>query len=114
MNRLLYDIRSASSTDATSVWGSNPGTLVLHNYDSSGNATTTTYTATGGMVRVAQGTGSAQPLLPSDVDVSNFTLYHITTTQSEAVRWILTLRAATTTKQVSATFYGTAVLRGSY
>ena len=115
MERIMHDVRGATSVDsAGSSFVASSSILKLSSIDSSGNATTTTFSVTRGMLYANLGAAASTSLLMSGVGVQAFTAYHITTTNSESVRIVLQLVAATTTATTTATFYDTAVLRGSY
>ena len=115
MQRLTHDIRNASSIDgAGSNFGTTAGVLKVIATDTSDISTSTTYSATNGTLFVAEGSAVAIPLLPPTVGVQGFTVYQITTAHSLAVRIVLELETSTTTMPISATFYDTAILRGSY
>jgi Tfp pilus assembly protein PilW len=114
LERMEREIRNATSTDASSSFGVNPGSITLNTTDASSTATTTTFSVSGGMLMLTPGVGSAVPLLETGVGVQNLTFYKITTPYSTAIRIVLQLQTATTTSPISATFYDTAVLRGSY
>jgi type II secretory pathway pseudopilin PulG len=114
MARLAHDIRAASGIDSGgSSFGTTTGSIKVTMSDA-GVSTSTTFYATSSMLYVAQGTGTAAALLPSNIGVQGFTVYQITTANSQAVRIVLILQTATTSVPVSATFYDTFVLRGSY
>jgi hypothetical protein len=115
LDRMMHDIRAASSVDlAGSSFGTTSGALKLNSTDSSGVATTTSYSLRSGVLVVGSSTTTAVSLLPRGVEVTNFTLYEMVTANSTAIRVTLALKAATTTSTTSATFYDTAVMRGTY
>lgn len=104
MERMLRDIRSATSTDiAASVFKTHPGILKIGG---------TQFSLSGQVLQVAVSGQAAD--LTSDVDVSNLVFYRTVSANSEIIKIEMTLRAGTGIFQKSKNFYGSAVLRGIY
>ncbi|MGH7141477.1 MAG: prepilin-type N-terminal cleavage/methylation domain-containing protein [Minisyncoccia bacterium] len=115
MEDMVRAIRNAGSINSGgSIFSASPGSLEL-NTTISGSPTTQTFSVSGGMLEEVQGSDLAEALLQSGVSVESLTFYEITTPNSQAVRIVLQLQGASTgASPLSATFYDTAVLRGSY
>ncbi len=116
MDRIIYEVRLASATEtASSVLGTSPGTLALTTIVSPDDETaiTRTITMTSAAVMIAEGASSAVPLTAGVVPQA-LTFYRTAAGSSEAVRVVLRLSAGTGVAAKTATFYGMAVLRGSY
>lgn len=115
LERMVRDARSASSIDiAQSILGTSPGQLTLNSTDASGNATTTEFFLSGKTLRVKQGGTDIGPLTSTSTRVTELIFRRITTARSQAVKIEMTIESGTSSSYRSRSFYGTAVLRGSY
>ena len=114
MERMTREIRQATTTDATSVFGSSPGDLKLYTTDSSGAATTLEIVDTGSDVQIKEAGGAGVSLLPSGTTATSLQFNKITTAKSVGIKIVLTLQAGSGAQAYSATFYDTVGLRGSY
>lgn len=110
LERMVRDIRSADSvnTGASSL-GTSPGVLVLV-----ADATTTTFSLSGGDVVVRVNGGSSAPLTSDSVTVNELTFTSYTGTTTELVRIKLSLSANSKAASTTRTYYSSAVLRGTY
>ncbi len=110
MERITREVRQSSSvTTASSVFGVNPGTLVVSGTDSGGSVYTDTFSVVSGAIQLSK-TGTVSTLSTNEVTVSGLTFWNITTTNSNAIKVKLDL---TTVKApiVSKSFYSTIILR---
>ncbi|MDP3934714.1 MAG: type II secretion system protein [Candidatus Giovannonibacteria bacterium] len=104
MERMLRDIRSATSTDiAVSAFKTNPGILKIG---------WTKFSLLGSVLRVTESGQAAD--LTSDINVTNLMFYRTVSANSEIIKIEMTLQAGTGIFQKSKNFYGSAVLRGIY
>lgn len=104
MERMLRDIRSATSTDvAASVFKTSPGILKIGG---------TKFSLAGTVLQVTQNGQAAD--LTSDINVTNLMFYRSVSANSEIIKIEMTLQAGTGIFQKSKNFYGSAVLRGIY
>lgn len=103
---LIRDVRGATSLDsASSVFGSNPGTLVVG---------TKRYTLSGGRLQLIQG-NTIQNITASNASVTDLQFYRSTTTTgTELVTVRMTLQAGSGALQRSRQYYGSVLLRGEY
>lgn len=114
--KLIREIRQASSLNASSTLNVNPGDLSLRTYV---DATSTILTDAdiyldSGRLVYKKGSGSPIFLTDSGVSVTRLFFSQITASSSRAVKFELGLSASTPRSTASSTFYGTAILRGSY
>lgn len=110
MDRVTREIRDATSISASSVYGANPGTLILTGTDDANNPHTVTFGVTSNKVRITDTTGTTGDLSSSDVTVTSLVFRQITTTVGSGVKIELTLQTASG-YQTSASFYQTVLLR---
>jgi prepilin-type N-terminal cleavage/methylation domain-containing protein len=111
MERITREIRGAQSISiAQSTFDAHPGRLYLQ----TASATTTEFFLDGGILKLNQNGSYVGPLTSDEVQVTSLKFGRITTANSEAVRIDLTLESTVGNKTEIETFYGTAVLRGSY
>ena len=106
MERMVREIRSATSTKATSVFKTHPGALAL--------STGETFFLSGGIVQSREGSGPAQNLTSSDVSVTNLIFYETVSANSTLIKIEMTVRSGEGIFQKNRTFYGSAVMRASY
>ncbi len=115
MERMTREIRNAQSIDQTgSTLGAHPGRLTVITPVSTGVTRSSEFSIVGNELRLSQDGTVTGTLTSPGIVVENLTFYRIATTTSQAVRITLTLSKTIGTSTVSASFYDTAVLRGSY
>lgn len=115
MERIIREARNAQSVDqAASVLGSHPGSIAFVMPVSPGVTTTSDFFVDAGGISLSENGVTTGSLTQPDVVVEGFVIDHIDTPQSEGVRIQLTLSTSVASSTMTATFYGTAVLRGSY
>ena len=108
MDRMVRDIRNASSVDAAnSVFNVPYGALSLVS-----GATTTKYYLSNGQIYVEENGNTLGPMTLSNVNVSSLVFNYISTGTSEAIRVRMTISGSLS--MPAKNFYDTAVLRGSY
>lgn len=116
LERILYELRLANSVDtAASIFGSSPGKVKLNTVVSSADATPITreFFADASALKLRE--GGADTFLTTDVSVTNLTFYLVENADtSQAVRVVLIVEDGNGTAKQTQTFYGAAVLRGSY
>ncbi len=110
LERITRDIRGAVTVNTgLSTLGTTPGVLTLTN-----NATTTTYSISGGALSLTVNGVSLGALTGSGVTINDFVVNRYVGTSTELVRVKLTLSAVTKAASTTRTYYTSAVLRGSY
>jgi len=115
MERMSRDIRNAASVSgAGSVFDANPGDLRINTTDSAGNPMLIEFLVQDGALAVKENSGSPSVLTDPTVTVQNLLFSSISTSNSHAIRIVLTLQAGVSPHIASSTFYDTVVLRGSY
>ncbi len=114
MERIVREIRQATSVDLTSTLGSHPGRLLLNTTDGNGAATTRDFYLTLGTLMVKEGSGAAASTTAKSVSVDNLVFRQINTANSSAIKIEMTLTAKRGEVSRTEKFYNTAVLRGSY
>ena len=121
MERNVREARNAQSIDQTgSTFGAHPGKLTLLTEVSPGVTAISEFAVVGDGLQLSEDGSVTGTITQEGVVVENLVFRRIQTAQSEAVRIELTLsRTAGLTAQVgtstlTASFQGTAVLRGSY
>lgn len=115
LERMVREVRGASSIDLTqSTLGSSPGQLTLNTTDGTGATTTVQFLMTGQTPHIKEAGVDMGPLSPADVRVTNLIFRRMTTAKSEAAKIEITIESGAGATYRSASFYSTAVLRGSY
>ncbi len=113
--RMTREIRDAKSIDLVqSSLGTSPGQLFLNSTDASGNAETFGFFLTGQSLHLKDNGVDQGALTLSSARVTSLTFQRIATSVSEAVKISMTIESGSGPSYKSATFYNTAVLRGSY
>lgn len=115
LERLSRGIREAKSIDPSSVFGSNPGRLVLVNENPNTLITSTLTFFISNYRLYAQKSGeSAVAITGNDIIVSNLVFREISLNNSAAVKIEMTLRSSSNKNVHSRNYYDTVVLRNSY
>ncbi len=115
LERMVREIRGASSIDTTqSTFNSSPGQITLNTTDDSGASTTVQFFMTGQTPHIKEAGLDIGPLSPTGVRVTSLIFRRITTAKSEATRIEMIIENGEGKNYKSASFYSTAVLRGSY
>lgn len=115
MERMVREIRNAQSIDQTgSTFGAHPGRLTLVTPAAGGTTVSSEFSIASSSLQLSRDGVVLGTLTTPGTVVDNLVFYRMATSTSEAVRIILTLSATYGTSTVSATFYDSAVLRGSY
>lgn len=110
LERIVRDIRNSETVDVgQSTLGTSPGVLTL-----TAGATTTEFAVNGGRLEVSEEGVLVGPLTTDAVSVDAFTAWHYVGANTELVRVRLTLTHTADTASSTRTYYGSAVLRGSY
>jgi type II secretory pathway pseudopilin PulG len=110
LERMVRDIRGARVVDgAQSTFGTSPGVLEVED-----GATTTQFSVSNGRVVVTQNGIELGPLTSDGVSVDTLVFTRYTGTSTELIRIALTLHAESKAASTTRTFYGAAVLRGTY
>ena len=113
MERIIRETRNANSiTAGSSVFNTNPGTLVVATTDSGGANHTITFSVSGGAVQINDNGTTSNLSSPTEVTVTSLIFRSITTSNGDGVK--IELNLTTSGKYiVSAPFYGTVMLRGN-
>lgn len=110
LERMVHDIRNSTAVNVGGSTLADPdGVLQLTH--SGGDIT---FARSGGVITVTRGSEPAVPLTSSDVSVDALAFYHYADGPTELVRVSLTVSATSSTQTRTETFYGGAVIRGSY
>jgi len=114
--KLVREIRQASDINVSSTFNVSPGNLSLRTYVSTISSLLTDADIYLDSGRLVYKKGSASPifLTDSNVNVTRLFFSQITASSSKAIKFELGLSASTPRTTASSTFYGTAILRGSY
>lgn len=106
IERMVREIRSATSTKTNSVFKTHPGTLAL--------STGETFTFDNGILRVQEGVGNIDNLTSNDVAITNLIFYATTSPNSTLIKIEMTVEAGAGILLKSRKFYGSAVMRSAY
>lgn len=110
LERITREVKNADGVDLVGSTLADPtGTLELLN-----TGADVTFSYNGGSIDVAVAGGPAENLVGSDVNVDSLYFYHYDNGVTELVRTKITLSATSSKSSATETFYGAAVLRGSY
>lgn len=116
MERMIREIRQARDiVEGESTLGASPGVLTLDTYvDPGGNTKIKRkFSISGGALTLQEGSNPSIPFT-AGVTIANLTFWSTGAPSSQAVRVELALTAGSGKYMKQQTFYGTAVLRGSY
>lgn len=111
LERIGREVRQADSIDASSVFESHPGRLVLIGTDSEGSPRKVEFYLLNGRVLMKENDVDTGALTQTGSNVSNLVFYHFIGANSEGVRTKMTIDSGTSTHYRSEKFYSTAVLR---
>ncbi len=115
LDRMVREIRNSNGVNNTgSVFGVNPGSLLLNTTDDSGNPRTVQFYIDSGKLSDKENGVYAGPLTSSGAKVSRLVFYQINSVKSQAIKIEMTIQSGTGTASTSANFYGTATIRNSY
>jgi type II secretory pathway pseudopilin PulG len=106
MERLVREIRAATSTKPSSVFSVHPGNLVLNTGES--------FALSDGILQIQEGAGPAQNLTSSDVSITKLIFYATSTAVSKMINIEITIEGGVGKLLRNKTFYGGAVMRGAY
>lgn len=111
MERLVYEIRNADALDPYSTTlDVDNGTLGLQNV----TGEDVYFELTGGQVTVTVGAEPTLVLSPDNVEIETLRFHKYDNPNTDLVRVIMTISATSSDTNVTETFYGASVLRGSY
>lgn len=114
-DRLMGDIRAASSTNsASSAFNSPNGALSLNVMTSSATSAIRRYAIAGGRVTYSENGAAASYLTPANVYVSGLTFSQITTPVSSAVHFTLRLDFSARNGTTTNTYSGAGIMRNTY
>jgi type II secretory pathway pseudopilin PulG len=112
---ITREIRNALSIDvAQSTFTSTSSVLMLNTQDLTGNAVAVKFFVQNGAIKIQRGTASAYPLTLSAASSTSFTMYRITTPQSEGVKIDMTIQSGIRNVYREQNFSTTVMLRGGY
>ncbi len=115
MERILRETKDADAIlVASSTFGVNPSTLVLSTSNASTTGGTMKFALSGVVGRLTFGDLSYQALTSAQTKVTDLTFWRVASSTSEGVRVKITIVDTATSSTRARTFYGSAVLRGSY
>lgn len=115
LERFVREIRLANSIDLSdSVFGTNPGRLVLNTTDSIGNPLILDFYVESNDLKLKKDGVLSGSLILDDVDITNLVFINTSTTTSSSVKIEMTLETSNKGANKSEKFYSSAVLRGSY
>ena len=106
IERIVREIRSATSTKINSVFKTHPGTLAL--------STGETINLSNGILNIQEGSGPVDDLTSDDVSISNLVFYASTSPNSTLIKIEMTVEAGAGILLKSRKFYGSAVMRSAY
>ena len=114
IERIVREIRNASSVDtAGSVLSSNPGVLKL-NYTSGGASHNVRFYLENGILYLEEDGNLVGALTNDKSRLTNLVFYRILSSNSEAIKVEVTAESGLEEAYKSANFFTTAVMRGSY
>ncbi len=118
MERVIREIRFAKNVNNASVLGTNPSDVILDTFSSptDDTAASVEFSINNKNLLFKTRTGNTVPLNTSGVTISLFTAEKITSASASTtgIKFQLTMQASSTKTSIQKTFYGTAILRGSY
>ncbi len=109
IERVSREIRQADSINTIST-----SSIKLDTTDSSGNAATIAFTLSGTNLELRENDVLIGNLNSTNLALNSLSFTQITTTQSEAVKFTMTVHSSRYGSTRTANFYDTLVLRGSY
>ena len=115
LERMIKEIRFGGSIDYSgTVLGSNPGRLKLNTTDENGNTKTLDFYVTNNSINIIDNGIDKGSIIGSSTVLTNLVFRQSTTSKGMLVKIEMTLKDNRATNTRSASFYGSAVLRGAY
>lgn len=115
MDRMIREIRNADSVDAiNSNFDSSMGVLVLNTSDNSGNPMTVKFYVSDGRVYADENGVSLGPITATGINTTSLMFRLVSTPISEAVKVEMSFLDIGASPDLYRSFFGTALLRGSY
>lgn len=116
MERVIREIRFAKNVNGASVLGTSPSDVMLDTFSSPTDDTSASveFSITNNNLLFKTRAGNTVQLNTSGVNISAFTAEKLTNATTTGIKFQLTLQASSTKMSIQKTFYGTAILRGSY
>ncbi len=113
MERMIREVRAASSVDPTSAFGYNPGYLKLNTTDSDGNPATVEFLVENNSLKIKNNAGPAEILTSPNISISSLIFRQIIISGTlAAIKIELELNAALKNNTLKTEkFYDTALLR---
>lgn len=114
MDRVTREIRNASSVDASSILGINPGTLILNTLDSSGSPTQIVFSVLSSQLHVTEAGVDSGSLFPTGITAPSLIFSQINTGVSRAIKIEMKIENEEGNTVRDQNYYSTIILRGSY
>jgi len=115
MERILRETKDAESVNQTgSVFSVNPGIFKINTTNASTTGGTMKFSLSAGRGLLTFGDGESQYLTSTQTNISELAFWYLVSSSSEAIRVKITISDRQVTLARERTFFGTAVLRGSY
>lgn len=112
IERLTRELRWADSIDLpSSVFDSNPGSLVLAGTDADGGPRTVEFYLDSGAILIKENGLDLGQLSQPEAKVTNLVFHLFSNTNTQGVRTDLTVESGTSTHYKSGNFYSSAILR---
>lgn len=110
--RITREIRQAQSADLfSSVFGANPGRLVLASTDTLGNPRVVDFYLSSGVLMLAENGVDVGALTQPDTRVTSLIFRRFSSPTSEGIRTEITIESGTSTNLRSNNFYFSAIIR---
>ncbi len=115
IERMIKEIRFAVSIDYSgTTLGTNPGRLKLNTTDENGNAKTMEFYVSENSLNIIDNGAEKGTITGSSTLLTNLVFRESTTSKGMLVKIEITLKDNRATSTRSASFYGSAVMRGAY
>ncbi len=110
--RLARELRQAESVNVgSSIFGSDPGKLVLEGVDSLGNPRTVAFHLSSGTLMLSENGVDTGALSQSNARVSSLIFYPFSSPDATGIRTEITIESGTSTHYRSEKFYSSTILR---
>ena len=113
LERIVREVRDASTVAASSTLNTSPGLLSLSGTDGNGQPKTVEFSLQQGVLHIKENGTDKGALTENKAKVTSLIFNLISNTNSKSIKTVMTVESGTSTTYIQKTFYTTTILRGS-